>query len=141
MGGAPPVGGSVEEHFDCLILMAREYQPHQDCFTDIHVHHAPIEDGLLSKEQLVMIFHAAAVAKDFLDSGRKVLVTCYAGLNRSGLVCALAACTTKSETLSLEKAIESIRNARGPSALHNQHFISFLKKWDMARKMKAAGNM
>lgn len=136
MGGAPPVGNSVSDHFDCLILMANEYQPDESYFCDIDVHHAPIEDGPLFKEQIVKAFHAASFAKLHLDQGKKVLITCYAGLNRSGLVCAITACTIKNNSIDLKTAINKIRAARGYHALHNPYFLDFLEKWDKSRKSR-----
>jgi hypothetical protein len=55
--------------------------------------------------------------------GKHVAVNCMSGVNRSGLLVARAlvelGCTP-------EEAIEGVRNARGPMALSNKHFVRFL---------------
>ena len=86
IGGAPPPQANVGEFFDCLVLCAHEYQP--DCFPDIQVAFAPMrDDGLLiSKEDAMQAVKAAGKTIRWMDQGLKVLVTCYAGRNRSGLV-------------------------------------------------------
>ena len=57
------------------------------------------------------------------SEGGRVLVRCQAGMNRSGLVTALALMI---EGHSAEEAISMIRNARGKSCLFNNHFVDWL---------------
>lgn len=64
------------------------------------------------------------VHKDWA-SGKKVLIRCQAGLNRSGLVTALILLR---EGVPLSKIIELIRDKRGEYALSNNHFMEYLQK-------------
>lgn len=126
IGGAPSPRAKVGEFFDCLVLCAREYQV-PDCFQDIQVALAPMHDNGLSitKKEMVTAVKAAGKVAGWIDSGLKVLVTCYSGLNRSGLVIALALCNC-SLKLSPDEAVTLIRKNRGPDALSNSAFVKFL---------------
>ncbi len=58
-----------------------------------------------------------------VSEGKHVAVNCLSGVNRSGLLVARALVALGSTP---EEAIEAVRNARGPMALSNQHFVRFL---------------
>ncbi|GAA2478416.1 hypothetical protein GCM10010276_13560 [Streptomyces longisporus] len=66
----------------------------------------------------------AQAAGEALDEGRKVLVRCYHGYNRSGLVVAHALVHRGHVT---EEAIRLIRSRRSPWALHNELFVDYLR--------------
>ena len=66
----------------------------------------------------------AQAAGEALDEGRKVLVRCYHGYNRSGLVVAHALVRRGHAT---EEAIRLIRSRRSPWALHNELFVDYLR--------------
>jgi len=94
-GGAPPYGTAVAEGgFDVLVLCAREIQPPSVYFPDVQVIHAPNDDhpafGHLTKNKLQTAISAARRVASAVQEGKKVLVTCAAGLNRSGLVTSIA---------------------------------------------------
>lgn len=59
-----------------------------------------------------------------LAAGRKVLVRCAGGLNRSGLVAAL---TLVKQGRAPDEAIDLVRAARGPWALCNGAFVRYIK--------------
>jgi protein-tyrosine phosphatase len=59
----------------------------------------------------------------YLDEDRKVLVRCQAGINRSGLVVALAMLRMG---WTADAAIARIREVRSPYALFNQSFTRYL---------------
>ena len=63
----------------------------------------------------------------YLDwkAGKKCLVRCQAGINRSGLMVALV---LMRDGMSADKAIALIRKKRSPYALDNSHFVSYLKE-------------
>lgn len=126
IGGAPPPQANVGEFFDCLVLCAHEYQP--DCFPDIQIAFAPMrDDGLtIHKEDAVQAVKAAGKTIRWMNQGLRVLVTCYQGRNRSGLVTALALCKGE-PALSPEEAVNKIRSSRGSDALANSGFVKFLK--------------
>lgn len=114
--------------FDTLVLCASEYQPHGGLFAVAETLHAPMDDEFdhmtlgRGKEA---VFAARAVVKR-LEAGSRVLVTCLAGRNRSGLVCALALCFGRPR-MSAKEAVRLVRAARGGNALANPFFVRFLE--------------
>lgn len=80
-------------------------------------------DGPLSPEDAFEVEHLAGLVAHDVAAGRRVLVRCQAGLNRSGLVVALAMIELGH---SPEAAIALIRDRRSPHALFNQHFVRHL---------------
>ncbi len=111
-----------------VVLAAKELQPEPDdsAFT-LGVSElvlAPIRDsGSMPPEELAetkrLVFAAADRVAELLRQGRRVLVSCAQGLNRSGLVSALALVRLG---LSPDEAIERVRNGRSPYALRNDLF-------------------
>ncbi|WP_454333279.1 protein-tyrosine phosphatase family protein [Streptomyces glaucescens] len=84
----------------------------------------PIPDGPLDGTQLAGVIRLAEAACEAVDSGRRVLVRCYHGYNRSGLVVAHALVR---QGRSAEEAIRLIRARRSPWALHNELFVEYLR--------------
>ncbi|WNM30206.1 dual specificity protein phosphatase family protein [Streptomyces sp. Li-HN-5-11] len=84
----------------------------------------PIPDGPLDGTQLAGVMRLAQAACEALDAGRRVLVRCYHGYNRSGLVVAHALVR---RGRSAEEAIRLIRARRSPWALHNELFVDYLR--------------
>ncbi len=94
-GSAPPTGNDLREiGFTTLVLCAEEYQPHPPdlAFPGVEVIYAPNDDTFesISEEQLRGALSAARKVASAALRGAKVLVTCQAGKNRSGLVSTLA---------------------------------------------------
>jgi protein-tyrosine phosphatase len=94
-GSVPPVGTLLRnEGFQLVVLCAEasEYSFRgSDAFPGVEVIHAPNQDGRrATREQLHRATQAARQVAAAVRAGKKVLVTCYMGLNRSGLVSALA---------------------------------------------------
>lgn len=84
----------------------------------------PIPDGPLDGTQLAGVIRLAEAACEALDGGRTVLVRCYHGYNRSGLVVAHALMRRGSTA---EAAIRLIRARRSSWALHNELFVDYLR--------------
>ncbi|MFG2127636.1 dual specificity protein phosphatase family protein [Streptomyces sp. NPDC048751] len=84
----------------------------------------PIPDGPLDGTQLAGVMRLAQAAGDALEAGRTVLVRCFHGYNRSGLVVAHALARRGH---SAEEAIRLIRSRRSPWALHNELFVEYLR--------------
>jgi hypothetical protein len=80
-------------------------------------------DAALDAANLPRIHALAKWAFAEWSSGRRVLVRCQAGLNRSGLVTALV---LMHAGYSAEEAIELIRERRSPYALFNERFAEYL---------------
>ena len=75
------------------------------------------------------IYHLVDVAHTDWKKGKKVLIRCQAGLNRSGLVMALV---LMREGMSAREAIDLIREKRSPWALFNKNFEKWLLEQDAA---------
>jgi protein-tyrosine phosphatase len=72
-----------------------------------------------------------------LASGRRVLVTCAAGLNRSALVASLGlGMVTR---MSAGEIITLMRTKRSPLALHNKHFVDLIQRFAGARSRPVVG--
>lgn len=87
-------------------------------------HHVlDIPDAALSEEQLAEVRRMVWLSHVSLSAGRSVLVRCYSGYNRSGLVVAGALMLGG---YGAEDAIARIRERRSPYALHNSLFVHYL---------------
>jgi protein-tyrosine phosphatase len=88
------------------------------------IHHARLDDNDHPEEQQQEILRAVQLVTGARDRGDRVLVTCAAGRNRSGIVIAEhLICSGWSP----EKAIKTIQRARY-KALTNDAFVAWLKR-------------
>ncbi len=136
IGSAPPIASAHENsnqkplayQFDTLVLCAQEYQLDPALFSVPEVLYAPMDDAFepISKQTAGTALKAARAVVQRLADDQRVLVTCLAGRNRSGMVCALALMLGP-PGLAAGEAIELVRAARGPNALANPHFVRFLQ--------------
>jgi len=129
MGGLPPIGTPVSEHFDCLVLAAMEYQCDWD-YPGVEVVLAPLNDdgNPMTRDEMSHAVRAAGRVSRWLMERKSVLVTCRMGKNRSGLICALTLCCGPTG-LTPEQAVSKIRAARGQNALGNRQFLKFIKEF------------
>ncbi len=113
---------SVEDEFDLVQTLLR--LPGHGPAPGVEHQVWPIPDGPLDGTQLAGVMRLAESACAALEADRRVLVRCYSGYNRSGLVVAHAlvqrGCTA-------EEAIRLIRSRRSPWALHNELFVEYLR--------------
>lgn len=111
--------------FDILVLCAEELQPSSRHFPYTTVLRCPLRDDPngLKKQQARMVIRTAQTVARAVRSGRRCLVTCNAGLNRSGLVTATAL-----HLLTGYSGFEcvSIVQERRPGALFNEAFVDEL---------------
>ena len=112
----------VRDEFDLVQTLLRLPGHGPDPGVEHHVWAIP--DGPLDGTQLAGVMRLARAASEALDEGRKVLVRCYHGYNRSGLVIAHALVRRGH---SAEQAIRLIRSRRSPWALHNELFVEYLR--------------
>jgi hypothetical protein len=122
IGGRPECGRLVREAgFDLLVLCAEEYQPPAWAFHGVDVHHAPFGDkcDLTTGEEFI-VNRAVGRVVDSLKRREKVLVTCWAGHNRPGIVCAK---TLVSLGWVPKQAVCLIQRKRD-RALNNQAFVA-----------------
>lgn len=92
-GSAPPAGPYIAAlGFNAVVLCAMEYQIEAKLFEGVSILHAPNDDNSKrppTKTELSIAVNAARQVAKRIRDGQHVLVTCMAGLNRSGLVSAL----------------------------------------------------
>jgi protein-tyrosine phosphatase len=135
-GARPPVGTAVSRaEFDLLILCEEDFQPTSEMFPGVELVYAPNDDDWrypLTESQLSIAKKAAQRAAEAIKASKSVLVACYAGLNRSGLVVALA--LHQLYGWPGTRCIEHVRARRkwgvdnGMKALENKSFEAALKK-------------
>ena len=117
-----PTACVVGEEFDLVVSLARRdgYGPAGAVeHVVLRMADAGVDAGLAARlDQL-----AERVAAGVRD-GRRVLVRCSGGLNRSGLV---VACALTHLGHGTEEAIALVRAARGPWALTNPGFVAHLR--------------
>jgi hypothetical protein len=119
--------------FTALVLCAEEHQPPAKAFPGVLVIHAPFDDDYKGLDEAQLATALKAVEKSVIahEQGHRVLITCMAGRNRSGLVTAW--------TLSVlsgvhpEKAGETVRDKRGLAALTNPSFRGLLRRMGVER--------
>lgn len=122
-------GGRIEpfitkKEFDAVVTMYQYANPvdwlvkeYRFCIYDSNIEHFDLED----------LFNTAKWAHNEWKNGKRVLIRCQAGLNRSGLVMALVLIR---EGYKPEHAIQLIRSRRNSQALFNNQFVKFLMNID-----------
>lgn len=121
-GSKPPTGRDLsDDGYKALVLAAEEFQPPGHRFPGVRVRHAPLDDHLepLTTTEWETIISAANFVVHNVEHGRKTLVTCYAGINRSGIITAMAVCLLTGVTG--KQAVAHVRDKR-PNALSNKSF-------------------
>lgn len=127
--GSVPIRGRFlsERGFSAVVLAAREHQPGPERFPGLRtVISAPLDDAgypPTAGEKQTAKMAATAVA-DIIRSGRRVLVTCHMGRNRSGLIVGLALADLLPDA-NRHYIVETIREAR-PGALSNKWFETMI---------------
>lgn len=133
-GGYPQEGKTLKlRGIDVLVLAAEELQPEDALdtrrkFPGVIVICAPLDDSRersISRHEIKLAFDAAMQASYHLEKGRRVLVTCQQGLNRSGLITAITLCERYG--ISGDDAACRVKLAR-PGALFNVSFLKVLEK-------------
>lgn len=138
VGGLPTDADAVDKNFDALVLASREFQDvfpaHKYPNTKLIL--APMDDEPNSPkppgpETKATALKAALEVHDLNKAGKKVLVTCAAGVNRSALIAAMAMVIGGFNS---SHAINRIRKRRKPPSglkpLFNQHFQKIIKDFD-----------
>lgn len=111
-------------HIDVIVLCAEEYQPDAKWFKGIEIIRCPFDDAPeISIMEHEMVKHTAGRVARRLAAKKRVLVTCRAGRNRSGLVTAYA--MMMHTGCSASEAIKWIRRCR-ENALTNPTFVHLL---------------
>jgi hypothetical protein len=84
-------------------------------------------DSEQHKLDITKLKRAVLMAYEDWKSGKRVLIRCQAGLNRSGIVTALVLMRSG---MTADEAIEYIRTERDSYCLYNKYFTNFLKRQD-----------
>jgi Dual specificity phosphatase, catalytic domain len=111
--GSPQPG----EHWDAVIDLDGSAPPLEGIALYVHW---LIEDGP-APERAVLVALADLV-NDLRRAGKRVLIHCAGGINRSGL---LSAAALMRDGMSATQAIETVRSRR-PGALNNREFVRLL---------------
>jgi len=112
-GSAPSPGMRIP--FDVIVLSAMEYQPE---FPGYHTMHVPLDDGPPpDKATRTRIRHAAREIADRVRLRERVIVTCWQGRNRSGVLAGLALRELGLSGVEAARRIRVLRNG-----LRNPHF-------------------
>lgn len=121
--GSYPLTGVRRYGFDVLVLCAHELQ-HRPEEPGVLTLRCPLtDDGTLSRAQFGRALMTAQRVAQLVASGRRTLVTCAAGRNRSGLVSALV--LYQRTSMDPEQIVEHIQRRR-PNALTNDAFVAAL---------------
>lgn len=122
-GGTPAGRPSLTKHFDkVLCLYPWEPYPVSDTVEKVDVE---LYDAL--DQALEQIEPLADLVNQWRDEGKRVLVHCQAGLNRSSLVAALA--IMKKSGKPGYQVINEMRQKRSSEVLCNDAFQEFLLNW------------
>lgn len=124
VGPAPPTDRDLPD-LDIVVLAAQEVQPELACYHG-GVMRCPLPDAELNLAQVRHVAVCGVAVAHAIGNGRRVLVTCRAGLNRSSLVAGIA--LGQLTTMPADKIIEVIRSRRGPAALSNPSFVELLRR-------------
>lgn len=125
--GSKPLPGR-HAGIDVIILTAMEYQPPAELFPETEVIHVPLDDAPdrpMRHDEIAAALGGATRVARRLNEGRRVLVTCAMGLNRSALVAALA--MHEVHGMGADEIIARLRRARGSWALSNPNFEKLLR--------------
>lgn len=124
----------VRDEFDLVVSCFRrpgagpdQSVPHYEC---------PIPDGVLDIEGEHHVLDAALLVLDAAGHGKRTLVRCQAGYNRSALI---VATTLMMMEMTAQQAIDLVRICRSPYALFNESFVDLLHHWDHQRPWDTRG--
>lgn len=135
-GSVPPHGDRLaKEGFRLVVLCAAEKIPPAAAFKKIALAIAPMHDtNVIHPDHWADAQLAAKHVVDYIRRGKKVLVTCNAGLNRSGVVVALAANLLGYPMQEVIARIQTRRYRHDLHGLCNPAFVSQL--YSVARSSK-----
>lgn len=128
-GSFPNLLSAKEAGFEVVVLCAQELLHRDDVSDEYEVHgmrviEAPFDDTPWpTEEELSTARWAAHKVVAAVNNGKKVLVTCHAGLNRSGLICAMAIRLLRKITG--HEAVTIVKGCR-KNALCNSTFASYV---------------
>lgn len=122
--GGQEIVSAGEPHIDDFDVVVSMYSngecaPHED----IEHEEALFNDGELDSDSRENAIRMALLVASRVEDGKRVLVRCQAGLNRAGLVSALALMYLG---YTAEDAIQLLRSKRSPWVLCNEYYVAWL---------------
>jgi hypothetical protein len=125
-----PSGGSckVTDQFDVVVSLYSRTGWGPDRGVEHHTH--TMIDGDLDPSDHERIHELADRVVEAAEAGKRVLVRCQAGMNRSGLVTALALVKMGWEP---DDAMDHMRSQRSPYVLFNESFVDFVRSTETNR--------
>jgi hypothetical protein len=124
VGAKPPFDRPLPD-FDVLVLCAQELQPTVLGFQG-RVIRVPLPDSHLTDAEAMRAIHGSKLVAQSIVDGKRVLVTCQAGWNRSALIASLA--LARVTRMSGDELIAHMKAKRHPNALSNPHFQEILRR-------------
>jgi hypothetical protein len=131
--GARIVSHLPQHHgFDAVVLAAREYQPSGNMMAQVapgaEIIRAPLVDWELGDGDAEKVERAAERVAELVGAGKRALVTCYMGQNRSGVIVARAM-QRLLPALTADEVIWHIREKRKSlgQPLGNEWFIEYIR--------------
>lgn len=134
--GAHHIDVSWLDGFDVLVLCAEELQDAPEGAAErMKVLRCPLADDRPTRRERLRAWGAAQALNQERLRGRRVLVTCAQGVNRSAWVAALA---LWQQGLPASSAVATIRKRRTPRGvvlrpLCNEHFVAHLQGLEQGR--------
>ncbi len=117
---------------DVLVLAAQEHHPADYVFPGVKVLYAALDDSgpPPTEAELADAEAVATLAATRYVRGDRLLITCYMGRNRSGLITALV--LVRAHGLTGKQAVRAVQAAR-PEALSNAYFRRYLEGQTQSR--------
>lgn len=113
----------VTDEFDVVVSLYSRQGHGPDDSVEHHSYRMP--DAELEPQDMADVGRLADVVAARLEEGKKVLVRCQAGLNRSSLVAALALVRRGWQP---QEAIDAIRAGRDQNCLFNRSFVRHIRE-------------
>lgn len=113
------------DEFDLIVLVSTEFQLHQ--YDHLAILRAPVGGGM--ECPLDGLVDSAACVSKALADGKKVLVSCSAGKNRSAAVAAIV--LQQLHGMSPDESLAAVRAARGENAVRHQNLVELVTDIDI----------
>jgi len=122
-----PEPSITKDNFDTVVTLYAWARPVDWFVKEIRL---GILDGTMSDFNLEDIRSVVVSAHGDWKAGKRVLIRCQAGINRSSLVMALLLIR---DGMSAKAAIDVMRSKRGAAVLANSHFVDWLTQLDVRK--------
>lgn len=125
VGGHDTNDGEVVVHDEFDLVVSLYKRPGSGPDPGVKQIHFRMADADLDPDHHTDLDAIAEEVVEAIERQERVLVRCHAGLNRSGLVVALALLKIG---WNVDDILKRLRHVRSPYALFNTHFVSYLRE-------------